>query len=434
MSTDSLGLNIEQRAAYEAIVAGKNIFLTGPGGTGKSFLLNVIYETIRKKVALTAMTGCAAMLIHPKAKTLHSWASIGLAKDSAPLLISSIKKSRRSVMRWMSADILVVDEVSMMTPDLFEKLNDVAKSIRKCQLLFGGLQLVFVGDFFQLPPVSKEKDVPFVFESPLWKDTFITHELTQIVRQKDPIFQEVLQEARQGELTKKSLKILSKRISIDFKDNAIKPTMLFTRRAEVDHINMSHLRKLITERKTFKASTEFLPIAQTDGYKPDNPDIVRAIQKLDSDASYTNELTLAIGAQVMLLINKPDLMLVNGSRGVVNGYKEVEGQWLPVVEFRNGTKIPIEPNTWELPDFPGVLRKQIPLRLAYAITIHKAQGATLDCALIDVGDSTFEFGQAYVALSRVKDLDSLYIHDLDSGAFRAHPKVKEFYSVIDKHI
>jgi ATP-dependent DNA helicase PIF1 len=239
---------------------------------------------------------------------------------------------------------------------------------------------------------------------------------------------------------------LATRFGVDWSTLEIRPTMLFTRRAEVDTINMSHLNKLTTERRIYNASTIFVPTAQTEGLNERDPLVQKAIAKLDNDAPYSPELIVAIGAQVMLLVNKPDIGLVNGSRGVVVGYGLMDSGGsssnsastsytsdsllVPIVQFRNGLRIPVEHHTWELSDFPGVCRRQIPLKLAYAITIHKAQGATLDCALIDVGGKTFEFGQAYVALSRVKDLESLYIHDLEATAFRAHPKVKEFYSSI----
>jgi ATP-dependent DNA helicase PIF1 len=452
-------LNTGQRAAYDAVAMGKHIFLTGPGGTGKSFLLNMLYTVLPKridtKVALTALTGCAALLLHPRAKTLHSWAGVGLAKDSATVLIKEIRKSRKACFRWIDTDILVIDEVSMMTPEFFEKLDEIGRAIRRNPTKpFGGLQLVLVGDFYQLPPVVRQDlsggpigpkgptiETCFLFESPLWKEIKLeTHELKEIVRQKDPVFQEVLNQARRGELTKKSVKVLANRMGLDYKDQAIQPTMLFTRRAQVDEINMSHLRKLTTERRTFKATTLFMPLESTKGLTEEDPLVKKAILKLDTDAPYNAELTLAIGAQVMLLVNKPELGLANGSRGVVVGYglatedtsssnvKVDDALLVPLVKFRNALTIPIEHNTWEVPDFPGVLRRQIPLRLAYAITIHKAQGATLDCALIDIGNKTFEYGQAYVALSRVKDLESLYIHDFEPTAFRAHPKVKEFYT------
>jgi ATP-dependent DNA helicase PIF1 len=447
-------LNTAQRQAFDAVAMGKHIFLTGPGGTGKSFLLQMLYNTlasrINKKVALTALTGCAALLVHPRAKTLHSWAGVGLAKESATHLVKEIRKSRKSSMRWIGTDILVIDEISMMTPEFFEKLDEIGRAIRRTpNQPFGGIQLVLVGDFYQLPPVVRQDisgisvETCFLFESPLWNELKLeTHALTEIVRQKDPVFQEVLNQARRGELTKKSIKVLASRMGLDYKDQAIQPTMLFTRRAQVDEINMSHLRKLTTERRTFKASTLFQPIESTKGLTEEDPFVKKAILKLDTDASYNAELTLAIGAQVMLLVNKPDLGLANGSRGVVTGFgpsteehspasssvKVDAALLVPFVKFRNGLTIPIEHNTWEVPDFHGVMRKQIPLRLAYAITIHKAQGATLDCALIDIGNKTFEYGQAYVALSRVKDLESLYIHDFEPTAVKAHPKVKAFYS------
>jgi ATP-dependent DNA helicase PIF1 len=295
-----------------------------------------------------------------------------------------------------------------------------------------------VGDFFQLPPISTQS---FVFESPLWKKLALeTHELTEIVRQKDPVFQTILNEARHGELTKASVKLLRKRMNLDYKSLTVQPTMLFTRRVEVDQINTRELKKLTTERHVFKATTVFNPSANTAGLTVSSPDVQTAVQKLDGNAAYTPELVLAVGAQVMLLYNlNHEAGLVNGSRGVVVDFKKAEPDdnakalikrdetLMPVVEFKSGDRRTIDYNTWEVQDFPGVLRKQIPLKLAYAVTIHKAQGATLDCALIDVGDRTFEYGQAYVALSRCKDIESLYVHDLDAAAFRANPKVKEFY-------
>jgi ATP-dependent DNA helicase PIF1 len=432
-------MNTAQQAAFDAIEAGKSIFLTGPGGTGKSYLLNQLSLRSTKEVSLTAMTGCAALLLNSKAKTLHSWAGVGLGTDVVPLLVSKIRKSRRAALRWLKTDILVIDEVSMMTPDLFEKLDEVGRKVRRNELPFGGLQIVLVGDFFQLPPISTQS---FVFESPLWKKLRLeTHELTEIVRQKDPVFQSILNEARHGELTKASVKLLRKRMNLDYKSLTVQPTMLFTRRVEVDQINARELKKLTTERHVFKATTVFNPSANTAGLTVTSPEVQTAVMKLDGNAAYTPELVLAVGAQVMLLFNmNHEAGLVNGSRGVVVDFKKAEVNeadkafikrdetLMPVVEFKSGDRRIIDYNTWEVQDFPGVLRKQIPLKLAYAVTIHKAQGATLDCALIDVGDRTFEYGQAYVALSRCKDIESLYVHDLDAAAFRANPKVKEFYS------
>ena len=396
-------------------------------------IFNALPQTGREP-SLTAMTGCAALLLHPKAKTLHSWSGVGLGTDAVPLLVGKIKKSRRAVLRWLKTDTLVIDEVSMMTPDLFEKLEEVSRTIRRDQRPFGGLQIIMVGDFYQLPPVSRE-DTKFVFESPLWaKLGLITHDLTQIVRQKDEAFQTILNQARCGQLTKESLKILKRRMNLDYKSMEIQPSMLFTRRAEVDTINMNHLRKLTGDRKTYKASTVFNPLTQTQGLTNDTPEVVQAIQGLDKIAAYSTELTLAVGAQVMLLTNmNPGAGLVNGSRGVVIGFDRptkddtaATDTLFPVVRFKSGIQI-IQHHDWDT-DMPGIKRQQLPLKLAYAITIHKAQGATLDCALIDVGGRTFEYGQAYTALSRLKDMESLFIHDISLDAFRAHPKVVEFYA------
>jgi ATP-dependent DNA helicase PIF1 len=425
-------LTPSQQEAYQAIVDGKSIFLTGPGGTGKSFLLQHLHttipETTGKQIAITAMTGCAALLIGRFAKTLHSWAGIGLGRDPPMALAASIRRSGKALRRWLGTDILVIDEVSMMTPELLEKLDQVAKTIRRSTQPMGGLQLIFVGDFYQLPPVNKdkEKETEFVFESPLWKKSIQeTIELKTILRQSDPIFQSILNQARQGIVSEESLQILQKRQDRSWQQLQIRPTLLFTRRAEVDNINDRNLRALQGERKIYKAETVFAPIQNTVGLTESTPAVKQAIEKMDRDGQYMAELVLVVGAQVMLLVNLDhDAGLVNGSRGVVVGF---EPSGSPRVQFKTGSPITIGASSWESEEIEGLSRKQIPLRLAYAVTIHKAQGATLDCALIDIGTSTFEYGQAYVALSRVKNLESLYIWDVEPTAFKAHPKVIEFY-------
>ena len=435
-------MNPGQEHAFNTVLEGKSIFLTGPGGTGKSYLINRLmeqYQTPRfgqpsRVVAVTALTGCAALLLHSSAKTLHSWAGIGLGKEPVDVLVKAIKSFRHAVKRWKTTDILIIDEISMMTAELFEKLEEIARKVRKVDRPFGGLQLVLVGDFFQLPPVTSVQGAPFIFESPTWHSLGLTIcKLTTIVRQADPIFQEILNDARQGIVSPSSLSILKSRMKAASSKSRVKPTMLFTRKADVESINARHLGKLEGERHTFTVSTvssgPHIPLAE----------LQKAVAATDANATYAGSLVLVKEAQVMLLVNTySSLGLVNGSRGVVTGFETSDdGLILPVVEFRNGARIRIEYATWTVPIHedmyltktkPSVMRKQIPLRLAYAITIHKAQGATLDCALIDVGDTTFEYGQAYVALSRLKDLEGLFIHDIDVRAFRAHPKVVQFYA------
>jgi len=422
-------LNPAQQKAFEAILEGRSIFLTGSGGTGKSFLLGKVYDAVSgiRALALTALTGCASLLLHPRAKTLHSWAGIGLGDSPAHVLVETVRVNRRAAMRWRMTDILVIDEVSMLTPELFEKLDVVGRAIRRCERPFGGLQIVFVGDFYQLPPVSAG-DSKFAFESPLWKTLGLEiHELTEIVRQKDPAFQKVLGEARRGRLTPESIQILQSRIGLDYSGLQIQPSMVFTRRAQVHDLNRKHFDSLVSR----SAGKTYTYAVATLGSK--NADAQKAIAKLDKVASYMPELTLAVGAQVMLLINDPENKLTNGSRGVVVGFEEdskpseVKPEIIPLVKFCGGQVLPIKRHVWTT-EIPGVSRTQLPLTLAYAVTIHKTQGSTLDCALIDVGERTFEYGQAYVALSRVKSLEALYIHDFHPGAFKAHPKVKAFYA------
>lgn len=429
-----MALNEEQQRALTYAIQRKSFFLTGPGGSGKSFLLERIRTDLENKgfkVAVTAMTGCAALLLGKKAKTLHSWACVGLAKEPASALTAKIRSSPKAFRSWLATDTLIVDEVSMLTPEFLEKLNAIAMSVRRDLRPMGGLQVIFVGDFFQLPPVNKDSrnGVPtqFVFESPMWKSIVpLTVCLSKIIRQQDPVFHKILDEARIGQLSKESLEILKTRQNLAWQSLEIRPTLLFSRRAEVDHVNTTNLKALKGPRHTYKAETVKLPIESMRNFDLESEQAKMCIQRLDRDGQYMPELVLAEGAQVMLLTNLDfELGLVNGSRGVVVGFTE-DALQLPIVKFRSGSPIPIGPATWDSDDIEGLQRKQIPLRLAYALTIHKAQGATLDCALIDIGSSTFECGQAYVALSRVRSLDSLYIWDLEEEAFKANEKVLDF--------
>jgi ATP-dependent DNA helicase PIF1 len=441
-------LTSEQRAVFDALLANQNVFLTGGGGTGKSYLIQTIYEhlpVIRNReseldirIAVTAMTGCAAVLLSTHAKTLHSWAGIGLGKGTPDELIYKIRRNGRAKKNWTKTDLLILDEVSMLQPELLEKLDIIGRKMRNQRSKpFGGLQLLFIGDFLQLPPVTKGEEVRFAFESPLWSSLFHTSvELTEIHRQKDPVFQQILREARIGKLSADSISILQSRMNMDWRSRKIRPTLLFPRRAEVDLINDANLKALSGPRYTYKASI-VTDENSSCGFNQRDEAFQTYLASFDRDASYLPELVLTLGAQVMLIKNRnmekiknktieAISSLVNGSRGVITGFRE-DSLHTPIVEFMNGMKLEIKPTNWEMEDYPGVYRTQVPLRPAYAITMHKSQGATLDCALIDIGDRIFEYGQAYVALSRVTALDSLYVHDFDPGALQAHPRVLAFY-------
>ena len=473
-----VSLNKEHATVLRAVKSGKNVFLTGAGGTGKSHTIRAITEwatTAGIRHSVTAMTGCAALLLNPAvagsasispslriahAKTLHSWAGVGLAREAPHELATAVIKNKRAAARWLDTQLLIIDEISMMTPEFLEKLDLVARRVRRRPAVrFGGLQLVLSGDFCQLPPVqrgpslssaipviavaaaavggagspsssssddeAKSSTTPkFVFEMPLWNELVDEcHELVQIQRQSDPVFQRLLNEARFGELREASINLLTQRMGLPWQENEIRPTLIFSRNAEVNSINEQNMALLDGERHVFTVQTTY-----KDGHRVMHPlglDIV--LTRFDADAPYDTDLTLCIGAQVMLLINKDqEAGLVNGSRGVVTAFSD---GGLPIVQFKGGP-ILVDRTEWWLPDsdYAGIGRSQIPLRVAYAITIHKSQGATLDTALIDIGNRTFEYGQAYVALSRVRSLDGLYIWKLDPTKVRCHPAVKAFYA------
>jgi ATP-dependent DNA helicase PIF1 len=445
-------LTNEQKYVIDCLLEGNNVFLGGGAGCGKSYLISAIYNefpALKKmymetkgvglsklpRIQLTALTGCASLLLGNKAKTLHSWAGIGLGKGTVQELFTKIRKNQKALRNWLCTDLLIIDEISMMTGELLDKLNQLGKKLRPVKdKPFGGIQLMLVGDFFQLPPVNKNKDEPlkFTFESDAWAELFsdkskgICIELQQIQRQKDITFQKVLKESRIGELSRKSCEILQKCQGRKWQDNLIRPTLLFPRRAEVDMINDSNLRAL--EGRHYKYDVKLV----YDGKAPIGFDIQdetfkRVLEQFDTEAGYQRQLELCKDAQVMLIANVyPDEGLVNGSRGVVVGFCEATD--LPIVQFLNGVKKTVGAHTWPIEDYEFVARSQIPLRLAYSVTIHKSQGATLDSALVDIGSGVFEFGQAYVALSRARSLDALYVYDFEPTAFKAHPRVKEFYS------
>jgi ATP-dependent DNA helicase PIF1 len=442
-------LTNEQLTVLDRLLEGDSVFLTGGGGCGKSYLLSVIYnefpglkrqyilsknpEGVTKlpRIQMCALTGCAALLLGNKAKTLHSWAGIGLGKGTISELYVKIRRNQKSMKNWLCTDLLIIDEISMMTAELLDKLNELGKKIRGNKKPFGGIQILLVGDFYQLPPVNRSDEVTkFAFDADCWKEIIATSiELTVIQRQKDETFQRILKEARVGSLTKESCEILRGREGLNWKENKIRPTLLFPRRAEVDMINDSNLRALTGRRYTFKAKLAYdgkVP----HGFSESDEGFQRVIKSFDSDAAYNIELELMVGAQVMLIANiDPDIGLVNGSRGVITSF--CPSTELPIVEFVNGVRRPIGTHSWPIEDFEFVSRIQVPLRLAFAITCHKCQGATLDSALVDIGSGIFEYGQAYVALSRARSIDALFVYDFDPLSFKAHPKVKEFYKGLD---
>jgi ATP-dependent DNA helicase PIF1 len=420
----------DQERAIKAIKNGNNVMITGPGGTGKTTVINHFKDIFNDLVlGITAMTGSAAVIIG--GTTLHSYLGIGLGTDSVDNLVRKIKKNTKLKKRWIRTDILVVDEISMLSADLFDKLNSVAKNVRKPQEPFGGMQLVFGGDFLQLPCINGE----FCFESKAWVECmFEIFHFTEIMRQTDIRFQSCLNRARLGRMTDDDFDYITQNTPTTerIKNMEIKPTRILCENVDVDKINTNKLNKLHDENiYEYKYKVE-----HTDHYDPQEHDFMfKDITKL---CNTKPKLHLSKGAQVMLIVNiDVKKGLVNGSRGVITNFHEYvtissNGQekikYIPIVKFHD-TEIIIKQHSYEIRDRNNIIAHiiQIPLKLAYAVTVHKSQGMTLDSAIIDL-KGVFEYGQAYVAISRVRDVNNLFIKNVTKSTFKAHPKALEFYA------
>jgi len=424
--TKITNLTDSQNVAYEAFLKAKNILITGQAGTGKSHLIKKMVshcERIRRTCAVTAMTGAAACLIN--GKTIHSWGSLGVGDKAAPFLADKILKSYPKKIKWQRTKVLIIDEVSMMNSIFFELIEEVARLVRGNDNPFGGMQVVLLGDFYQLPPVGK--DCSFCFESKRWKEVIsesvILHE---VMRQKDPIFQKVLSEVRVNKLSDETINIIQSRVGIEPDiSSGIVPTILYSTKKSVDKINKEEFNKLPDENVL-----EYETIYELDGEritKMKDDDFERYKEIVDKENNYEKILQLSIGAQVMLLKNiDQDKGLVNGSRGVVIGFNSLD---IPYVKFMNGEVESIDRHEYifELSAVTNVIAKQIPLALAWCSTIHKSQGQSLDYVKINIGREIFECGQTYVALSRARNLDGLFIEEFDPSKIRVHPKVAEFF-------
>jgi ATP-dependent DNA helicase PIF1 len=440
----------EQITAQNKYIQGENIFITGPGGTGKTALIKHIQKDAFRKghnIQVCALTGCAAVLLDCKAKTLHSWAAIGIGTTPADQLITKIKKNRFAKSNWQTTDILVVDEVSMMSQKLFELLDTIGKALRHSLRPFGGIQLIFSGDFYQLPPVGN-KDEPetlnFCFESPLWSQTFAPEnhvQLTKIFRQSDPIYQKILNQIREGRLRRSSNDLLMQKVNTPIPDDLpICPTKLFPTRNKVDSINASEMSQLEAESIDFKlkfhSDLEMTSKERIMRQQFSKEQIETELMYLKNNLRCDETVSLKVGAQVMCIVNielDNGQMICNGSQGIITRISETNG--FPVVKYNLSNKMyemVMMPHIWTSDNIPGIGVSQIPLILAWALTIHKSQGATLDVAEIDAGSNIFECGQTYVALSRVKSLEGLYLASFDASKIKINRKVQQFYDSLPK--
>jgi len=434
-------LSLEQQNAFDKFILGENVFVTGSAGSGKSELIRKIYRhciSNRKGIQVCALTGCASILLNCKAKTVHSWSGIGLGNASVDVLINKIKQNIYKKKAWTEISVLVIDEVSMMSIKLFDTLDAIGRGVRNNHLPFGGIQVILSGDFYQLPPVGNYNDVDtmrFCFESEDWNNVFKKNcqiQLVKIFRQTDNKYISILNQVREGVVKRSSNDLLKSRVGLIPPEGTV-ITQLYPRRNSVEVINCNKMKELTTPEHTFEIQLlTNLPLLSDEDKRKRNKiskvEIDIELQHIKTNLLCEPTLKLKVGAYVMCIVNmeiSSDIVLCNGSQGIITGFSEITR--LPIVRFNNGYEVSINYYTWTSENIPGIGVSQIPLILAWAITIHKSQGTTLDMAQIDVGRGIFEAGQTYVALSRVKSLDGIYLTSFDVTRIKINRKVKEFY-------
>lgn len=413
---------MQQSTALNILKSGQNIFLTGSAGAGKTYTLTqyIKYLKVRKvPVAVTASTGIAAT--HMNGMTIHTWAGIGIKDELTDADLKKLKERKYLRDHIEKAKVLIIDEISMLHARQFNLVNQVLKYFKDDSKPFGGMQVIVAGDFFQLPPVGRQGESnrdKFAFMSDAWLEAnFNICYLTEQHRQEDNYLDQILNEIRRGQISSESITALK-----TTKQNLLAEdiTRLFTHNADVDSINEQHLQAIKTKAHVFEADLE--------GNE-------KLLMTLQGSVRAPEQLVLKKNAKVMFVKNNFDEGYINGSLGEVVGFvKDEEHGELPEVKLRDGTVMAVAPTEWSIENEQGkaiASFKQIPLRHAWAITVHKSQGMTLEAAEIDLSQ-TFEKGQGYVALSRLKSLNGLRLLgfnnnalELDSLAMKADARFQE---------
>ncbi len=418
---------MNQDKALAILKSGQNVFLTGSAGAGKTYVLNQYINYLKERkvgVAITASTGIAAT--HINGQTIHSWSGMGIKDSISNAQLRDLGKKQYIKKNMENVEVLILDEISMLHKRQLEMLNDIMIFFKENIQPFGGVQIIFSGDFFQLPPISREEQDDkdkFCFMAKAWAEAKLTVcYLTQQFRQSDQDFNNILNEIRSRSLSKKSIAALEETM---YNQQTI-ATKLYTHNADVDRINTEHLLELSSDLFTFHANA-----------KGNNA----LFETLKKSILAPEVLQIKIGAKVMLVRNNFEKGYSNGTLGKIIDIKEdEEGDEYPVVQTLEGKNLHLEREIWSIENEVGktiASFEQFPLRLAWAITVHKSQGMTLDEAEIDLSKS-FETGQGYVALSRVKSLDGLKLigHNdfsfvLNDLAFKANHRFMELSEAAD---
>lgn len=403
---------MKQSTALKVLLSGANTFLTGEPGAGKTHTINLFTESLRSRgiqYAVTASTGIAAT--HIGGVTIHSWSGIGIKKEITDDDLAIIESKAYIVNKISNTKVLIIDEISMLSADTLNNVEKVIAAINGIMANgepWGGLQVVFVGDFYQLPPVSKEKDEEFCFNAEAWKKAnVVTCYLTEQHRQNDPEHRAILTRMRNGLITAEDKKTLLARANKD-----VPKTILFTHNKEVDSLNSEKLIKMEGKQHDFY-------MTHTCAHEK----LIHMVDMLKKNCISPEKLSLKKGALVMFTRNNFDEGYVNGTIGTVVDFHQGE---TPIVEIKDGKRIYVERAKWSVGEGDREIAsiRQYPLRLAWAITVHKSQGMSLDSAQIDLG-TCFEYGQGYVAISRVCNLEGLYLKSANPKAFMMHPDVVE---------
>lgn len=408
---------MNQGLALEIMLSGESVLLTGPAGAGKTFVLNQFIRLAKrdgKHVSVTATTGLAAT--HLGGTTIHAWSGIGVLDSLPPGFKDHLSKGRVEIIE--KTDVLIIDEISMLHDYRLDMVDQVCRLVRKQpDLPFGGIQVIMSGDFFQLPPVNRgeARAGSFVVNSQVWRelDPVICY-LGEQHRQDDETLLDILNALRGGELRRHHAELLLERVGVAPDDPEAPLTELHTVNIDVDTLNERRLEELDGDEVSYEQST-----TGSENY----------VENLQRSVLAPPILRLKQGALVMAVKNSPERKYANGSLGVVIGFEPATDY--PIVEFTGGRVVSMLPDTWELRD--GDKKRasitQIPLRLAWAITVHKSQGMTLDAARIDLRKAFVE-GMGYVALSRVKNLRNLYLTGINQMALR----VSEEAAMIDEQL
>ena len=402
---------MRQSSALSILKTGANVFLTGEPGSGKSHTVNTYVEWLRShniEPAITASTGIAATHIH--GLTIHAWSGIGIREYLSPYDLEQIAGKEYVAKRIQKTSVLIIDEISMLSGDTLSMVDAVCREVKQNDLAFGGMQVVLVGDFFQLPPIGKAgRAVPFAFQSPVWQRLNpIVCYLSEQHRQDDDVFLQVLSAIRSNAWDQSDVsRILSRETDIEGLPEEV--PRLHTHNADVDKVNGERLHALDTHAHTYRMDAT-------------GPDAL--ILGLKRGCLSPETLTLKEGAVVMSTKNQQSLGIVNGTLGIVTGFER--GTNYPIIETHDGRSITVAPAEWVI-EQEGKVRariSQIPLRLAWAVTIHKSQGMSMDAAAIDLSRA-FEYGQGYVALSRVRTLSGIHLLGFTEDALRMHPDVTQ---------